>query len=159
MSSITTGFTRGFAISLDYTIRKARLDEREQIQKLIAASARGLSKADYSDEQIEVAIATIFGVDSALIEDGTYFVVERAGELIGCGGWSKRKTLFGGDQFAARDASALDPEIEPAKISSFFHSSGMVAKRSCARDPVALRRRSAACGVSGSRVDGNVAGC
>lgn len=105
---------------MDFTIRKARLEERGHLQKLIAASARGLSKADYSDEQVEAAIATVFGVDSALIDDGTYFVAEQAGELIGCGGWSKRKTLFGGDQFATRDESLLDPESEPAKVRAFF---------------------------------------
>jgi N-acetylglutamate synthase-like GNAT family acetyltransferase len=109
-----------FRNSLDYTIRKAQIQDRDAIQRLIAASARGLSKADYSDEQIEAAIATVFGVDSALIEDGTYFVAEHDRELIGCGGWSKRKTLFGGDQFATRDASALDPRTEPAKIRAFF---------------------------------------
>ena len=105
---------------MDYTIRKARLDDRDGIQQLIAASARGLSQADYSKEQIESAITSVFGVDTALIEDGTYFVAEHDGELIGCGGWSKRRTLFGGDQFATRDSSQLDPETEPAKIRAFF---------------------------------------
>lgn len=106
--------------SLDYTIRKARLDDRGAIRDLIANSARGLSQGHYSDEQIELAIATIFGVDTALIEDGTYFVAERDGQLIGCGGWSKRKTLFGGDQFATRDATELNPRKDAAKIRAFF---------------------------------------
>jgi N-acetylglutamate synthase-like GNAT family acetyltransferase len=105
---------------LDYTIRKARLDDRDEIQKLIAASARGLSQIDYSDEQIETAITEVFGVDSSLIADETYFVAEQDGELVGCGGWSKRKTLFGGDQFATRDTRELDPQFEPAKIRAFF---------------------------------------
>jgi GNAT superfamily N-acetyltransferase len=62
----------------------------------------------------------VFGVDSDLIDDGTYFVAESAGELIGCGGWSRRRTLFGGDQYASRDTSYLDPLSEPAKIRAFF---------------------------------------
>jgi GNAT superfamily N-acetyltransferase len=101
-------------------IRKARMEEREAIRQLIAASARQLSREHYNDVQIETAIATVFGVDTDLIEDGTYFVAESSAGLVGCGGWSKRKTLFGGDQFSSRDASYLDPESEPAKIRAFF---------------------------------------
>lgn len=96
------------------------MDERESLQQLIAESARHLSRAYYSDSQIEAAIVTVFGVDTDLIEDGTYFVAEDDGALAGCGGWSKRKTLFGGDQFSARDAGHLDPASEPAKIRAFF---------------------------------------
>lgn len=101
-------------------VRKARIDERESIRELIAESARGLSREHYDDDQIEAAIVTVFGVDTDLIEDETYFVAESEGKLVGCGGWSKRKTLFGGDQFASRDAGYLDPESEPAKIRAFF---------------------------------------
>lgn len=101
-------------------IRKANMSEREAIKALIAESARHLSRSHYSDEQIEAAIVTVFGVDTDLIEDGTYFVAEESGVLVGCGGWSKRKTLFGGDQYAARDAGYLDPATEPAKIRAFF---------------------------------------
>lgn len=105
---------------MDYVIRKARLDEREAIEQLIAESARKLSREDYSTEQIEGAIKTVFGVDTDLIQDETYFVAESDGMLIGCGGWSKRRTLFGGDRFARRDSSALDPQTEAAKIRAFF---------------------------------------
>ena len=105
---------------MGYSIRKARLDDRSNIQQLIAESARGLSRADYNDAQIEAAIATVFGVDTDLIADGTYFMAEDGGVLVGCGGWSRRKTLFGGDQFADRDASYLDPASDPAKIRAFF---------------------------------------
>lgn len=62
----------------------------------------------------------MFGVDTNLIVDGTYFVADNYGELIGCGGWSKRKTLFGGDQYSTRDGSELDPKTESAKIRAFF---------------------------------------
>src|SRR5215212_7577568 len=111
-----------------YSIRKAALADRDRISELIAESARGLSRDDYSDAQIEAAIATVFGVDTDLIEDGTYFVAEDSGVLTGCGGWSRRKTLFGGDQFTTRDASYLDPSFEPAKIRAFFVHPGHARK-------------------------------
>ncbi len=105
---------------MDYIIRKAHLDDRDAIKQLIIESARGLSRNDYSRQQIEATIATVFGVDTNLIVDGTYFVADSEGVLLGCGGWSKRKTLFGGDQYASRDAGYLDPKSEPAKIRTFF---------------------------------------
>ena len=101
-------------------IRLATMDDREAIRSLIAESARQLSREKYTDAQIEAAIASVFGVDTDLIEDGTYFVAENRGVLVGCGGWSRRKTLFGGDQYASRDAGYLDPRSEPAKIRAFF---------------------------------------
>jgi GNAT superfamily N-acetyltransferase len=101
-------------------IRLATLDDRQAISELIAESARQLSREQYSDAQIEAAIATVFGVDSDLIKDGTYFVAENLGLMVGCGGWSRRKTLFGGDQYSSRDAGHLDPQLEPAKIRAFF---------------------------------------
>ena len=101
--------------------RKATLADRPAIADLIAESARGLGRADYTERQIESAIETgVFGVDTDLIRDGTYFVVESEDRLIGCGGWSRRRTLFGGDRFAGRVAEELDPRSEPAKIRAFF---------------------------------------
>jgi N-acetylglutamate synthase-like GNAT family acetyltransferase len=105
---------------MNYIIRKATLSDRDAIQQLIAKSARGLSRADYSETQIEGAIKTVFGVDTNLILDGTYFVADNDGELIGCGGWSRRRTLFGGDQYTTRPAGELDPKTEAAKIRAFF---------------------------------------
>lgn len=105
---------------MDYQVRQATLDDREAITRLIADSARHLSREYYDDVQIEAAIASVFGVDSTLIEDGTYFVTEQDGTLIGCGGWSKRKTLFGGDQFSDRDTGMIDPASEPSRIRAFF---------------------------------------
>lgn len=105
---------------MDFIIRKANLEDRDAIERLIAESARGLSRENYSDRQIETAIATVFGVDTDLILDGTYFVVEADGALAGCGGWSKRKTLFGGDRFAVRDSSRLNPKTDAARIRAFF---------------------------------------
>jgi GNAT superfamily N-acetyltransferase len=105
---------------MEYRIRRATLEDRPALERLIAESARGLSRGDYSDEQVEAALASVFGVDTDLIRDGTYYVAEAGGSAVGCGGWSKRRTLFGGDRFAARDPGHLDPRTEPAKIRAFF---------------------------------------
>ena len=105
---------------MEYSVRRAILEDRAALERLIAESARGLSRGDYSGEQVEAALASVFGVDTDLIHDGTYYVAEAGGEAVGCGGWSKRRTLFGGDRFAARDSGYLDPAREPAKIRAFF---------------------------------------
>lgn len=101
-------------------VRAARLGEVNQVRQLILLSARQLSRGHYNDRQIEAAITHIFGVDTALIADGTYFVAEDAGGIQGCGGWSKRRTLFGGDQYQARDSALSDPAVDSAKIRAFF---------------------------------------
>jgi GNAT superfamily N-acetyltransferase len=105
---------------MDFILRKANLVDRPAITQLIELSARGLGRDEYSDEQIEAALAGVFGVDSDLIRDGTYFVAEASGALVGCGGWSKRRTLFGGDQYAGRESAELDPGREAARIRAFF---------------------------------------
>lgn len=105
---------------MKFEIRIALPADSETIQQLIAISARGLSLGYYSEEQVGAALKSVSGVDSLLIEDGTYFVAEADGRIIGCGGWSKRKTLFGGDQFSKRDAGLLDLRCEAAKIRAFF---------------------------------------
>lgn len=105
---------------MGFEVRKATLADREAISRLIAASARGLSRKHYSDTQIEMAIASVFGVDTDLIQDETYFVADQEGTLIGCGGWSRRKALYGGDKFSNREAGMLDPAADPARIRSFF---------------------------------------
>lgn len=83
-------------------------------------SARELSGGYYHAAQIEAAITHVFGVDTTLIADGTYFVAESAGVMQGCGGWSKRRTLFGGDQYECRDSAFSDPATDAAKIRAFF---------------------------------------
>jgi N-acetylglutamate synthase-like GNAT family acetyltransferase len=107
-------------VNRPYTIRQARPEEHDEIQQLIVESARHLSRSDYSDTQVEAAIRGIFGVDTSLISDGTYFVANSEGKLIGCGGWSRRRTLFGGDQIADRDLAELNPLTDAAKIRAFF---------------------------------------
>jgi GNAT superfamily N-acetyltransferase len=101
-------------------VRRATLEDRDALRTLIDASARELSKTDYRPEQIEGALQGAFGVDSQLILDGTYFVVEDGTRMVGCGGWSYRRTLFGGDKRAQRDPGELDPRTEAAKIRAFF---------------------------------------
>ncbi len=105
---------------MEFRVRRATLEDRPALERLIAESARGLSRGDYTGAQIEAAVATVFGVDTDLIHDGTYYVAEADGERVGCGGWSKRRTLFGGDRYGARDSGYLDPLREPAKIRAFF---------------------------------------
>jgi GNAT superfamily N-acetyltransferase len=105
-------------------VRQAMLADVPALQEVIRASVRGLQTADYTPEQRERALEVVFGVDTQLIEDGTYFVVEcevsHGPEIAGCGGWSKRKTLYGSDHCAGREDALLDPQQDAAKIRAFF---------------------------------------
>jgi GNAT superfamily N-acetyltransferase len=103
-----------------FTLRRAALSEVAALRELIAASARGLSAADYTPAQIEGALRGAFGVDTQLIRDGSYYVVEHESRLLACGGWSRRRTLFGSDARADRDDAALDPARDAARIRAFF---------------------------------------
>ena len=106
---------------MEFQLRVANGTDVEAIRKLIAASVRGLAKGIYSYTQIELSIGSVFGVDHQLIEDGTYFVAEVADRIVGCGGWSRRRTLFGASDYAeTRNSTLLDPASEPAKIRAFF---------------------------------------
>ncbi|HEX6125725.1 MAG TPA: GNAT family N-acetyltransferase [Pyrinomonadaceae bacterium] len=106
---------------MEFELRLASTTDVEAIRELVADSVRGLAKGIYSDAQIELSIGSVFGVDNQLIEDGTYFVAEVAGRIVGCGGWSRRQTLFGASEYAeSRDATLLDPASQPAKIRAFF---------------------------------------
>ena len=109
---------------MTFSVRRATIDDIPRLGKVIEASVRGLQAEDYSAAQIDGALRSVYGVDSQLIVDGTYFVAEQTsgkGSLIvGCGGWSKRRTLYGGDQYAGREDSLLDPTREGAKIRGFF---------------------------------------
>jgi GNAT superfamily N-acetyltransferase len=106
-------------------IRKATPADIPRLREVIEASVRGLQAGDYSPAQIEGALNSVYGVDSQLIADGTYFAAEIAEPqgaplIVACGGWSKRKTLYGGDQYATREDSLLDPARDAAKIRAFF---------------------------------------
>jgi GNAT superfamily N-acetyltransferase len=104
------------------TIRLATFEDVPVLQQLIAASARGLSEGFYTPAQAESAIKYVFGVDSQLLMDGTYYQVETADEIIACGGWSRRNTLFGGDQHKEVEDPLLNPAIDAARIRAFFVS-------------------------------------
>jgi len=121
-------------------IRKAVAVEIPVLRELIEASVRGLQVQDYTTAQMDGALETVFGVDSQLITDGTYFVAEAkaadgqsgapatggakntesAWTIAGCGGWSKRKTLYGSDHWTGREDALLDPKCDAAKIRAFF---------------------------------------
>lgn len=104
-----------------WALRLARGEDIPALVTLIAASVRGLSTAEYSPAQREQALLTAFTVDTRLIADQTYFAaVSAGGGLAGCGGWSRRKTLCGGDLHAVRDDGWLDPAVDAAKIRAIF---------------------------------------
>jgi Kdo2-lipid IVA lauroyltransferase/acyltransferase len=105
-------------------LRTATMADVPGLRALIARSARGLSTEEYRPAQIEGALQGAFGVDTQLLTDQTYFVVEAAGLIVGCGGWSFRSTLFGGDARNGRDCSTLDPQTQAAKIRAFFVDPG-----------------------------------
>lgn len=121
----------------DVQVRIALGADIPALRELIQLSVRKLQAQDYSPEQMEAALRSVFGVDSQLIADGTYLVAEatlslgnsaamesqerRAGSVLaGCGGWSKRKTLYGGDRWRDREDDLLDPRHDAAKIRAFF---------------------------------------
>src|SRR5687767_4961081 len=102
-------------------IRLATTEDIPTLRQLIDDSVRGLSVTHYSARQIESALQEVFGVDTQLILDETYFIAEIDGHIVGAGGWSKRKTLFGGDDSkSGRADSLLDPAKEPARIRAFY---------------------------------------
>jgi len=116
-------------------LRLAMPEDVPVLRELIEASARGLPTEDYTPAQIEGALKTVFGVDSQLIADGTYIVAEAPLDqkgsgrrtdaqaewmVVGCGGWSKRKTLYGSDRWTGREDVLLDPRRDAAKIRAFF---------------------------------------
>jgi GNAT superfamily N-acetyltransferase len=106
-------------------ISKATLADVSSIEALIAVSARSLGLSDYTPAQIEAALLGAWGVDTEIIRDGTYFVgleqdVNEVGQLVVCGGWSRRATSFGGDSYARRESRLLDPGREAARIRAFF---------------------------------------
>src|SRR6202453_3779297 len=105
-------------------IRQAVHADVPALETLIRASVLGLQTADYTPEQRERALELVFGVDTQLVEDGTYFVAQvqtgHTSAMAACGGWSKRKTLYGSDHCAGREDALLDPERDAAKIRAFF---------------------------------------
>jgi GNAT superfamily N-acetyltransferase len=113
----------------EFRVRLATAADVPALHELIEVSVRVLQAGDYTKAQMDGALGTVLGVDSQLISDATYFVVEDAGaseagadavKIIACGGWSKRKTLFGADRRPDREDALLDPAVDAAKIRAFF---------------------------------------
>jgi GNAT superfamily N-acetyltransferase len=104
----------------DQRVRIATLADLPALSRLIPESVRVHSRGYYSDAQIESAIRHVFGVDTQLIADGTYFAAEAEGRIVGCGGWSRRATLYGGDQMKDQVDPLLDPARDAARIRAFF---------------------------------------
>jgi len=106
---------------MSFVLRPARLEDVPAIETLIAVSARTLLAPWYSPAQIDAAIGSAFAVDKQLVDDGTYFVAAQDAAMAGCGGWSRRRTLFGASRGHTSDAdSALDPARDAARIRAFF---------------------------------------
>jgi GNAT superfamily N-acetyltransferase len=124
------------SIAPTFNVRLAREEDTPALETLIPLSVRGLQADYYSAAQMDAALGSVFGVDRQLIRDRTYFVVETGGassrqtlgaerrggsqSIVGCGGWSKRKTLFGSDHQTNRDDAELDPTRDSARIRAFF---------------------------------------
>ena len=102
------------------TIRLATLAEIDALNALVERAVRGLSTGYYTPAQIDGALRYMFGIDTQLIHDGTYYVAEIEGQLSGCGGWSQRRTLYGGDQSKATADPLLDSAREAGRIRAFF---------------------------------------
>jgi GNAT superfamily N-acetyltransferase len=123
-----------------FTLRLATEEDIPALHELIEASVRGLctgspttgpgrwggEAGDYTPAQIEGALGTVLGLDTQLIRDRTYFIAEtlvqntQARSAVACGGWSKRKTLFGADRAAIREPELLDPATDAAKVRAIF---------------------------------------
>jgi len=112
------------ATDAPFVLRQARHDDVPSLQRLIERSVRELGAAWYSSDQIASALRFMFGVDTQLIDDGTYYVVHQAERIVASGGWSGRRTLFGGDQWKHGADAPLDPRTEAARIRAFFVDPG-----------------------------------
>ena len=103
-----------------FALRTATVADVPALEALIARSGIALSAGFYTPEQAEAITRHVFGVDTQLIADGTYFAVEEVGVIVACGGWSRRRTLFGADRAKGAVDDLLDPALEPARIRAFF---------------------------------------
>src|SRR5437762_1947451 len=104
----------------EWPLRVASEGDVTALEALIPISVRGLQSAYYSQAQMDAALGPVFGLDRQLIRDGTYFVAERNGAIVGCGGWSRRRSLYGGDGGRVDEDALLEPERDAARVRAFF---------------------------------------
>jgi GNAT superfamily N-acetyltransferase len=109
---------------MSFILRAAVMADIPVLKSLIAESVMVLQADDYNEAQRQAALGTVFGVDTQLITDQTYFVIETDGEIVACGGWSFRKTLYGADALSGREDNRLDPAGDAARIRAFFVKPG-----------------------------------
>jgi len=110
-----------------FTHRLALPGDMPALQRLMTAAIRDLLPQFLSPEKVEASFA-VMGVDSQLIEDGTYFILEEEGVMAGCGGWSRRATLFGHNHTAGRDSRLLAPAAEPARVRAMYTAPAFVRR-------------------------------
>jgi GNAT superfamily N-acetyltransferase len=103
-----------------YVLRLAQETDIPFLESLIPLSVRTLQAHCYSPDQMEAAIGPVFGVDRQLIADRTYFVAEHSDGIVGCGGWSRRRAVFGGDRARVGEDALLDPVRDDARVRAFF---------------------------------------
>lgn len=111
-----------------FSLRTAKFSDVDALQALIVHAGIALSVGYYTPEQAHAITQHVFGVDTQLLRDGSYFVIEEGGVIVACGGWSKRRTLFGGDQTKRGEDPLLDPASEPARIRAFFVDPAMARR-------------------------------
>ena len=111
-----------------FLLRPALADDVAAMRALIERSATALSVGFYTQEQTETVTREVFGVDSQLLADGSYYVIESDGAIVACGGWGRRSTGYGGDQAKSEPERLLDPATEPAKIRAFFVEPAMARR-------------------------------
>ena len=125
-----------------FTHRLARREDIAVIEPLMAASIRGLLRDFLPPDAVEASF-DIMGLDTQLIDDGTYYIIECEGVIAGCGGWSRRATLFGGDHSAGRDVALLDPRNEAARVRAMYTNPAF-ARRGIGRLVLSLCEQAAA---------------
>jgi GNAT superfamily N-acetyltransferase len=111
---------RGQEVSVaEFTSRLAVPEDVPALTVLMDAAISELQRA-YLDEAQIASSRAIMGIDTQLVDDGTYFVVEFRGDIAGCGGWSRRATLYGGNQTPGRDSQLLDPTVDAARVRAMY---------------------------------------
>ena len=120
-------------------LRLATPRDIPELQALIEVSVRALSIGIYTPAQTEAALVHMFGVDSQLVADGTYYVIENESTLVAAGGWSARRTLYGGDQAKRETRLEVGPGYHAGSYSRFLRPSRVDATRTGSPDPCGVR--------------------